>query len=206
MKKKEVDNNLCELLEEDVRTELAKIIRTIEMSVLAKGRGNLKASPVLRLYDYKQLNVEFLMEEHKRILDKTSKLSSAMRQAIENIMNGAIQRVAVKKEKNSTRKTKTMDSKKRLNDLFKEVTELVPTIISIGRTKEGYGLMMMNSEQEGTQQKEEDISVCLSAMMQYSEQVRNIFLASVCHFMQTHPDYQQKMIDAIKLMQKAQWN
>lgn len=99
-----------------------------------------------------------------------------------------------------------MDSKKRLNDLFKEVTELVPTIISIGRTKEGYGLMMMNSEQEGTQQKEEDISVCLSAMMQYSEQVRNIFIASVCHFMQTHPDYQQKMIDAIKLMQKAQWN
>lgn len=99
MKKKEVDNNLCELLEEDVRTELAKIIRTIEMSVLAKGRGNLKASPVLRLYDYKQLNVEFLMEEHKRILDKTSKLSSAMRQAIENIMNGAIQRVAVKKVK-----------------------------------------------------------------------------------------------------------
>lgn len=43
-------------------------------------------------------------------------------------------------------------------------------------------------------------------MMQYSEQVRNIFLASVCHFMQTHPDYQQKMIDAIKFMQKAQWN
>ena len=53
MKKKEIDNNLCELLEEDVRTELAKIIRTIEMSVLAKGRGNLKASPVLRLFDYK---------------------------------------------------------------------------------------------------------------------------------------------------------
>lgn len=56
-----------------------------------------------------------------------------------------------------------MDSKKRLNDLFKEVTELVPTIISIGRTKEGYGLMMMNSEQEGTQQ-EEETSQCVSPL------------------------------------------
>lgn len=95
---------------------------------------------------------------------------------------------------------------KDLNETFKKITELVPTIVVIGRMVEGQGLMMMNSNQEGNQQKEEDISLCLSSMMQANEQVRNILLASVCHFMQVNTDYQQKMTDAIKLMEISRLN
>lgn len=95
---------------------------------------------------------------------------------------------------------------KDLNEHFKKITELVPTIVCIGRTVKGEGLMMMNSKAEGNQQREEDISACVAAMMQANEQVRNIMLASVCYFMQNNPDYQQKMTDAIKLMQVSQWN
>jgi len=93
-----------------------------------------------------------------------------------------------------------------LNKTFKDITTVVPTIVCIGRTAEGDGMMMMNSKEEGDQQREEDLSTCIAAMMQVNEQVRNLMLASVCFFLQQNPSYQQKMTDAIKLMQVSKWN
>lgn len=95
---------------------------------------------------------------------------------------------------------------KDLDKTFKDITTVVPTIFCLGRTANGDGLMMMNSNEEGNQQREEDISACVASMMQANEQVRNMMLASVCYFMQRNPDYQQKMTDAIKLMQVSKWN
>ena len=95
---------------------------------------------------------------------------------------------------------------KDLNKTFEDIIKLVPTIVVLGRTADGKGLMMMNSDEEGAQQKEEDICVCIATMIQTNEQVRNIMLASICHFMQQNPEYQKHMMKAIKLMRKTQWN
>lgn len=95
---------------------------------------------------------------------------------------------------------------KDLNKTFEDITKLVPTIVVLGRTADGKGLMMMNSNEQTSEQKEEDICICIATMLQSNEQVRNIMLASICHFMQQNPEYQKHMMKAIKLMRKTQWN
>ncbi len=99
-----------------------------------------------------------------------------------------------------------MDWNKRLNEIFKEVTKVVPTIVVIGRTNDDNGLLLMNSNEKSDNQREEDLSKCVASMMSAHEQTRNILLASVCYFMQMNPDYQQKMINAINIMRKSVWN
>lgn len=85
------------ILEEDVRTELTQMIDEINNAIVrAGGLGKLKSSPVIRLKRAGNLNVNYLMDEYKRVMDKTSKLPSAMRQVVKDLMTQAQQRLAFK--------------------------------------------------------------------------------------------------------------
>lgn len=99
----------------DVREELQKICNEIDRAISsAGGRSKLKASPLLRLYDKQLLRPGYIMAEYPRVKDKTSKLSSAMRRTVQELMDSALRRLALKvfkelnlKEENSDDVTST---------------------------------------------------------------------------------------------------
>ena len=81
----------------DVREELQKICNEIDRAIIsAGGRSKLKASPLLRLYDKQLLRPSYIMAEYPRVMDKTSKLSSAMRRTVQELMDSALRRLALK--------------------------------------------------------------------------------------------------------------
>lgn len=83
--------------DEDVREELQKICNEIDRAITsAGGRSKLKASPLLRLYDKQLLRPSYIMAEYPRVMDKTSKLSSAMRRTVQELMDSALRRLALK--------------------------------------------------------------------------------------------------------------
>lgn len=101
--------------DEDVREELQKVCDEVERAIVKTGgRGKLKASPLLRLYDEQLLRPGYIMAEYPRVKDKTSKLSSAMRRTVQELMDSALRRLALKvfkelnlKEENSDDVTST---------------------------------------------------------------------------------------------------
>lgn len=83
--------------DEDVREELQKNCNEVKRTIAeAGGRSKLKASPLLRLYDKQLLRPSYIMSEYPRVMDKTSKLSSAMRRTVQELMDSALRRLALK--------------------------------------------------------------------------------------------------------------
>lgn len=115
MEEKNNENKIVTPTDEDVREELQKICNEVERAIVKTGwRGKLKASPLLRLYDNDQLTPTYIMSEYPRVKDKTSKLSSAMRRTVQELMDSALRRLALKvfkelnlKEENSDDVTST---------------------------------------------------------------------------------------------------
>ena len=111
----EEENKIVTPTDEDVREELQKICKEIDLAItLAGGRSKLKASPLLHLYDKQLLKPSYIMAEYSRVKDKTSKLSSAMRRTVQELMDSALRRLALKvfnelnlKEENSDDVTST---------------------------------------------------------------------------------------------------
>ena len=58
----------------------------------AGGWQRLKSSPIKSLIRRGQLNAEYIAQEYKRVLDKTSQHSSSERQLIEGIVSNAMMR------------------------------------------------------------------------------------------------------------------
>lgn len=108
-------NKIAAPTDEDVRDELLKICNEINRAITsAGGRSKLKASPLLRLYDKQLLRPSYIMAEYSRVKAKTSKLSGAMRRTIQELMDSALRRLALKvfkdlnlKEENSDDVTST---------------------------------------------------------------------------------------------------
>ena len=69
-----------------VRKKLEKHIDVINVAINSKGGAwKLKSSPIVRLARQELLNADYIFDEYKRVLDKTSKHPSAVRQAIADI-------------------------------------------------------------------------------------------------------------------------
>ena len=93
----EEENKIITPTHEDVREELQKICNEIDRAITsAGGRSKLKASPLLCLYDKQLLRPGYIMAEYSRVKDKTSKLSSAMRRTVQELMDSAMRRLALK--------------------------------------------------------------------------------------------------------------
>lgn len=97
MEEKNNENKIVTPTDEDVREELQKICKEIDLAITsAGGRSKLKASPLLRLYYKQLLRPSYIMAEYPRVMDKTSKLSSAMRRTVQELMDSALRRLALK--------------------------------------------------------------------------------------------------------------
>lgn len=93
----EEENKIVTPTNKDVREELQKICNEVKRTIdEAGGRIKLKASPLLRLYDKQLLRPSYIMAEYPRVKDKTSKLSSAMRRTVQELMDSALRRLALK--------------------------------------------------------------------------------------------------------------
>lgn len=69
-----------------VRKKLEKRIDVINVAINSKGGAwKLKPSPIVRLARQELLNADYIFDEYKRVLDKTSKHPSAVRQAIADL-------------------------------------------------------------------------------------------------------------------------
>ena len=69
-----------------VRKKLEKHIDVINVAINSKGGAwKLKSSPIVRLARQELLNADYIFDEYKRVLDKTSKHPSAVRQAIADL-------------------------------------------------------------------------------------------------------------------------
>lgn len=105
--------------DEDVREELQKICNEVKRTIAeAGGRSKLKASPLLRLYDKQLLRPSYIMAEYPRVVDKTSKLSSAMRRTVKELMDSALRRLVweVFKELNMEEDSSDCETPKPKND------------------------------------------------------------------------------------------
>lgn len=93
--RKNNENKIVTPTDENVREELQKICNEIDRAITsAGGRSKLKASPLLRLYDKQLLRPSYIMAEYPRVMDKTSKLSSAMRRTVKELMDSALRHLA----------------------------------------------------------------------------------------------------------------
>lgn len=69
-----------------VRKQLEKHINEIDGHINHKGGAwALKSSPIVRLARQELLNADYIFDEYKRVLDKTSKHPSAVRHAIADL-------------------------------------------------------------------------------------------------------------------------
>lgn len=99
-----------EISNDEVREQLAPILKEIKgnienakASAIKKGL-RIKASPVLSLYKRGCLTVDYLMEEHGKVLDKTTNHSSSERHVISDIMGTALNRALRNKIQQITEK------------------------------------------------------------------------------------------------------
>ncbi len=82
----QITDLLPENFDDLVRKHLKKQIDEIDVAMTRKGGPwRLKSSPIVRLARQELLNADYIFDEYKRVLDKTSKHSSAVRQAIADL-------------------------------------------------------------------------------------------------------------------------
>ena len=99
-----------EISNDEVREQLAPILKEIKGNIenakaSAREKGlRLKRNPVLNLYEQGCLTVDYLMEEHGKVLDKTTNHSSSERHMISGIMGTALNRALGKKIQQITEK------------------------------------------------------------------------------------------------------
>ncbi|MBO6251196.1 MAG: hypothetical protein J6N71_07605 [Muribaculaceae bacterium] len=90
MDEKNNENKIVTPTDENVREKLQKICNEIDRAITsAGGRSKLK-----RLYDKQLLRPSYIMAEYPRVMDKTCKLSSAMRRTVKELMDSALRHLA----------------------------------------------------------------------------------------------------------------
>lgn len=95
-----------------------------------------------------------------------------------------------------------MEKNEKLNDLLKQVVEIVPTMLFIGTTADKHGALFMTSPEKTSEKRAEDVAVSVAMMMEYNPDTRQILLAAVSHFMQHKPDYRRQMREALDIMER----
>lgn len=94
-----------------------------------------------------------------------------------------------------------METKEKLNDLLKQVAEIVPTMLFIGTTADRHGVMFLNSPDNTDDMREADIVTAVCMMMTERKEVRAMLFTAVSWFMQYNPKYQEAMQKALDNMQ-----
>ena len=86
-----------------------------------------------------------------------------------------------------------METKEKLNDLLKQVAEIVPTILFIGKTADKQGALLMGSPEKTDDMREADIVTAVCMMIADRKDVRAMLFSAVCWYMQANPKYRDRM-------------
>lgn len=95
-----------------------------------------------------------------------------------------------------------METEEKLTDLLKQVAEIVPTILFIGRTEDKHGVLFLNSPDNTDDMREADIVTAVSMMIAEREEVRAMLFSAVCWYMQANPKYQEAMQEALNKLKE----
>ena len=100
-----------------------------------------------------------------------------------------------------------MEKNEKLNDLLKQVAEIVPTMLFIGTTADKQGALLMGSPEKTDEQRKIDLAVTVSMMMDQRTELRDVIFSAVSWFMQENPKYRdamQKALDKLKELDEHQ--
>ncbi len=89
------------------------------------------------------------------------------------------------------------ETNKKLNDLLKQVAEIVPTMLFIGTTADKQGALLMGSPEKTDEQRKIALTASVAMMMDQRKELREVLFSAVCWFMQENPKYQEAMQTAL---------
>lgn len=94
-----------------------------------------------------------------------------------------------------------MEKNEKLNDLLKQVAEIAPTMVFIGKTTDKHRAFMMGSPEDMDEKRMLDLAVTVAMMMDQRTELRDVIFSAVSGFMRLHPKYRdamQKALDKLK--------
>lgn len=92
--------------------------------------------------------------------------------------------------------------KEKLEKVLKELSEILPTLMVIGTTKDERGVLFMGSPEEDTHKRGEDVAASIAMMMSMRKDAHDIILSATCYHLQRNPEDQVKMYEALNMMQQ----
>lgn len=96
-----------------------------------------------------------------------------------------------------------MDEKEqKVTELLENLSKLVPTLLVIGQTADGGGVLVTSSPEKDVEKRRLDLGATIAAMMRVNQGLRNVVLSAVCLFIQKHPEYQTRMYEALAKMKQ----
>ena len=94
------------------------------------------------------------------------------------------------------------EMREKLVKLLKELSEILPTLMVIGKTKDEHGVLFMGSPEEDTHKRGEDVVASIAQMMAMRKDAHDVILAAVCYHLQQSPEDQVKMYEALNMMKQ----
>lgn len=101
---------------------------------------------------------------------------------------------------------KEAEMQEKLEKLLKELSELVPTIVIVGLTKDKRGAMFMGSPEKTDEKRKIDVVASVAIMLDQKTEFREVIFSAVSWYMQDNPKYQDAMREALEKMKNMSPN
>ena len=95
------------------------------------------------------------------------------------------------------------EMEEKLKELLKELSEITPTLMVIGLTKEKNGVLFMGSPEQDGMGRGNAVAANVATMMAMRKDAHDVILAAVCYHLQQSPEDQTKMYEALNMMKQA---
>lgn len=95
-----------------------------------------------------------------------------------------------------------MKLEEKLEKVLKELSELMPTIMIVGLTKDKRGAMFMGSPEKTEEKRKIDLMAAVAMMMEEKTSLQELILASVCWYLQKNPEEREKMQKALDIIKE----
>ena len=94
------------------------------------------------------------------------------------------------------------EMEEKLEKLLKELSEITPTLMVIGLTKEKQGVLFMGSPEQDGMERGNAVAANVATMMAMRKDAHDVILAAVCYHLQQSPEDQVKMYEALNMMKQ----
>lgn len=91
-----------------------------------------------------------------------------------------------------------MKIEEKLKKQLNELSELMPTLVVVGLTKDKRGAMFMGSPEKTEEKRKIDVVASVAMMLDQKTEFREVIFSAVSWFMQDNPKYQEAMSEALE--------